>query len=83
MMIKVHFDFYRYANIEVEARIDGLAINHGNIELVYIATIVDVWATWNIPDKQIEFESLKICQVFSTIEECLQNAVVELRERVK
>ena len=83
MMIKVQFDFYRYANVEVEARIDWVANNHGNIKLLYNATIMDIWTTSYIPDRQIDFEPLKLCEVFSTIEECLLNAAVELRERIK
>jgi hypothetical protein len=83
MYIKVGFDFYRYAIVEIEAKICGLSINKNQVELLYYATIKSLYNDGFIPAKPIEFEELHIMIGFNTIEECLNNTVVELRSRVK
>lgn len=83
MEIKVGFDFYKYAMIEVEAKLDGLAMNKREVKLLYFATIKSIHSDAFVPAKQLEFEELCIMSSFATIEECLEDAVKILRERVK
>ena len=83
MNIKVGFDYYKYAMIEVEAKVNGRAMNLNVIELLYYATIKSVFTDSYVPAKQLDFEELEIMTGFCTIEECLEDAVKILRERVK
>ena len=83
MDIKVSFDFYKYAMVTVEAKLDGLAMNRHKVNLLYYATINSVHSEAFIPTKPLEFEELRIMQGWPTIEQCLDDAAKILRERVK
>ncbi len=82
MDIKVGVDFCKYAIITVEAKLDNLAMNRREVKLLYVATVNSLYSDAYVPDKQLEFEELRIMQGFSTIEDCLENAVKILRERI-
>lgn len=82
MDIKVGVDFYKYAIITIEAKLDGLAMNKREVKLVYYATVNSLYSDAYVPAKQLEFEELQIMQGFSTIEDCLEDAVKILRERI-
>jgi hypothetical protein len=80
--MKVGFDFYRYALISVEAKLDGLAMNKRQVKLRYYATVHSIFNDGFIPAKQLEFEELRIMNGFETIESSLEDAVKILREMI-
>jgi len=56
MEIKVKFDYYKYAMVSVEAKLDGLAMNRGEVKLRYYATIISVHSEAYVPAIQLKNE---------------------------
>lgn len=83
MNIKVGIDFYKYVIITVEAKLDSLAMNKREVKLLYFATVNSLHSDETIPSTELKFEPLRIMNGWHTIEECLEDAVKILRERVK